>query len=442
MSSVYRLDPLQIYHFLRWRIRCLEASGTGFQELFEEVARRLNTEDFMRVRPYGRIGDRKMDGLFVGEKNVFQVYSPDELKQAQLVAKMQEDLEGAIDELGDRMDKWTFVYNTRRGNPPDVALLLQDLAIEHAGIEVAHMSDYGLWKLVRENLTPEERTEILSAPPEGWHELFGRDGGSVEALAAARVVLLHESKRPIDQSTVLKALHPEPSFGAPFRLRVPDVEDDWNAAASYQREQLEQLFNEIGEQRARFAVFSLAHIPLAIHLGYLLSDQVDAKLFQFHRAPRDTWAWDEELAAAEIDADLELTGAPNEAAPDDAPVVIRVSLSATVRPADTRAVAPDSSIEVDMSTAAPDVRWLRAPEQLEVLEARFRDVLAVIRRHVPESPRIHLFYAGPAPGAVALGRVINPTMNPPVSLYEYRRQRSPRYEHVLTLDEESAGSGL
>jgi hypothetical protein len=42
--------------------------------------------------PYGNIGDRKCDGLYFLEGVVFQVYSPDELKQAQVARKIEEDL--------------------------------------------------------------------------------------------------------------------------------------------------------------------------------------------------------------------------------------------------------------------------------------------------------------------------------------------------------------
>jgi hypothetical protein len=48
--------------------------------------------------------------------------------------------------------------------------------------------------------------------------------------------------------------------------------------------------------------------------------------------------------------------------------------------------------------------------------------------------RIHLFYAGPAAGAVAFGRAYNPRMNAPLELYEYRHGATPSYEPVLTLN--------
>ena len=47
---------------------------------------------------------------------------------------------------------------------------------------------------------------------------------------------------------------------------------------------------------------------------------------------------------------------------------------------------------------------------------------------------MHLYYAGPAAGAIAFGRSYNPRMNPPLDVFEYRRSARPCYEPVLTLN--------
>jgi len=41
--------------------------------------------------------------------------------------------------------------------------------------------------------------------------------------------------------------------------------------------------------------------------------------------------------------------------------------------------------------------------------------------------------AGPTGGTIALGQTINPRMNPEIALYEYKQQKTPKYEHVLSL---------
>jgi hypothetical protein len=98
-------------------------------------------------------------------------------------------------------------------------------------------------------------------------------------------------------------------------------------------------------------------------------------------------------------------------------------------------VTGEVPLEVDIGVNDPDVLWLREPAQLIELVKEFRNVLEEIRFSMPRCERIHLFYAGPTPGAIAIGQAINSKMNPSIWLYRYDRQKTPRYAHVLSLGE-------
>ncbi len=89
------------------------------------------------------------------------------------------------------------------------------------------------------------------------------------------------------------------------------------------------------------------------------------------------------------------------------------------------------ALDLEIAIPQPDVRWLRSRPQLTALTQTFAQVLQHIRDR-PEIRRLHLFYAGPAAGAVALGRAYSPTMNPALQLYEYTR---PVYQPVILLNE-------
>jgi hypothetical protein len=72
---------------------------------------------------------------------------------------------------------------------------------------------------------------------------------------------------------------------------------------------------------------------------------------------------------------------------------------------------------------------------LAQLSSAFQKALRLVRER--RTLRcIHLFYAGPAPGAIGFGRGYNPTMNPALALYEYRHNGRPRYQRVLELNSE------
>jgi hypothetical protein len=425
-------DPITLFHWLWWRVGCLEATPTEFQSLFEKVAQRIRP-DFMRVRPYGNLGDRKCDGLYWGDGTVFQVYSPDWLKQNETVAKVKEDLAGAVAEWGTNLKRWVFVYNTRLGVGPDVPQILNEQRREYPDIEIEPLSSEGLWELIRNSLSVQQRAEILGAPS-GYEHIFMLPGAVPqeiqERLKEGRFVVVHDILSPVNVQDAVEALKPEKPFGPPFYVRVPSPQESWEMAAQFQTELVVDALRKGRNLLPRFAVFSLAPIPLAIHLGYLFSDRVEIKPFQYDRE-RSTWCWDG--SRKKHDADFRIHGLPSSPINDPVDVIVRVSLSAKVFPADSVEAAGECPVQIDLSVSDPDVMWLCHPEQLTILSGTFRGVLKDINRLVPRCTRLHLFYAGPTGGAIVLGQAINPRMNPEVALYEYDRRKTPHYERVLTL---------
>jgi hypothetical protein len=234
---------------------------------------------FIQIRPYGNIGDRKCDGLYFQEGVVFQVYAPDELKQAQVVAKIEEDLAGAAEHWGDRLKTWVFVYNARRGLPPDIPAMLQAQRERPPAVAIDAWSSDAFWAKAR-GLTLQQRSEILG-PPAGYEHLFAMGGtGGREARDLREGRILVDVMSPIDLGAIVEAIRPEAPLWPPVFVRP--APGDWAAAVAYQREVVSEVLAKSRDLRPRFAVFSLAPIPLATHLGFALSDRVDAAPYQFH----------------------------------------------------------------------------------------------------------------------------------------------------------------
>jgi hypothetical protein len=163
LSSNFSGDPVTQYHWLEFENRRLKISGNEFQRLFEDIMVRAKP-GFIRIRPYGSLGDRKCDGLFQADSTIYQVYSPDELKQADLQKKINEDLDGAVQHWKDGIKKWIFVYNDKKGGlPPDIPSILEKKKQQYPNITIEHLSNDGLWELTRD-LTVQQRTEIFGAP--------------------------------------------------------------------------------------------------------------------------------------------------------------------------------------------------------------------------------------------------------------------------------------
>jgi HEAT repeat protein len=166
-SSEHTSDEFNLTTYiqsLQFKLRCYEGSGEDFQRLFEDIMERARP-GFLRIRPYGRYaGDRKCDGFLPTDGTIFQVYSPDELKQAKVQKKIDEDLEGAVEHWGDTLKKWVFVYNVRRGLAPDIVReTLQEKQKQYPNITLEPLSNHALWKIACK-LSVQQRAEILGLP--------------------------------------------------------------------------------------------------------------------------------------------------------------------------------------------------------------------------------------------------------------------------------------
>lgn len=400
--------------------------------MFENILKRANPR-FMQIRPYGRLGDRKADGLFRFGKTVYQVYSPDDFTQEKVVTKIDEDLDGAVAEWGEDLDEWIFVYNARRGLPPDVPKILGEKQKQYPRISIASLSKEGLWEIARE-LTLQQLAEILGNPAEYESSFFPSANPSrsiaPESSHSEWVVLIQDVNMPIDVRAVLEALKPDVPYGSPVFIS-PD-KSSFEKAAEYQRGLISDLQSK-GRHvlPARYAVFSLAPIPLIAHLGFLLTDSVEVKYFKFH-VDKHSWKW-QAVEAESVDLNINVTGIPDDIVYEPCEIAIRISISSHVWEHEVEEVTPGLPIHLHIYVGHPSLTWIRSEAQVEKFATVFRDVLAQIREKVPRCKGVHLFFAGPAPIVLAAGQQINPRMNPPVHLYEYSQQTMPRYIFALTL---------
>src|SRR3546814_6618390 len=97
----------------------LRERGKAFETLFARIMAHAHPGDFQPVRPYGPRGDLKCDGYRTSNSTVFQCYAPDTMKVDPLIAKIDEDFNGAVGHWATKMQRWEFVHNDTRGLPAD-----------------------------------------------------------------------------------------------------------------------------------------------------------------------------------------------------------------------------------------------------------------------------------------------------------------------------------
>jgi len=125
-------DLARAYYELKFEVEFLRKKGTEFQHFFEDIMEKAHPADFIRVRPWGNIGDRKNDGYLRSERTLFQSYAPMEMSAAEAVAKIDEDFLGALPHWKQFFDVWAFVHNCRDGLGPDVTSKLLEMSAAHA----------------------------------------------------------------------------------------------------------------------------------------------------------------------------------------------------------------------------------------------------------------------------------------------------------------------
>ncbi|HYT45267.1 MAG TPA: SAVED domain-containing protein, partial [Methylomirabilota bacterium] len=350
--------------------------------------------------------------------------------------KIEEDLTGAVKHWGDSMKTWVFVYNVRRGVAPDIPRELIAQQNKYPNINIEYIDNDMLWEMARD-LPLQQRAEILGAPA-GYEFLFLAPEASSKdiqkALKKSRFVIIQDVLSPINLHSVSQALKPSKIFGAPFFIRPVVGNLPWDEQAEFQKRVISDLLQKTWDLSPRYAIFSLAPIPLVLQLGFLLSNRTEVQCYQYHR-DKQSWKWQ---PTEGYDEEIHTKGIPTETQDEEEEVAIRVSLSAAISPKDTEEVIGSPRVQIDITVDNPDVMWLKNQNQLVTLGTVFRGILSQIRKNVPNTKKIHLFYAGPTGGAAVIGQQINPRMDAPVYTYQFSMQASPHYQLALTLREESS----
>jgi hypothetical protein len=122
-----------------WRIslelKLRKTSGGAFQDFFCTMMAKVHHDDFVRVRPYGKLGDKGCDGYLQSNGQVFQCYGAldggSDGKVAYLIRKMTEDYATALEKIADIMKEWHMAHNFVDGLPTDAVQALQKMKDEN-----------------------------------------------------------------------------------------------------------------------------------------------------------------------------------------------------------------------------------------------------------------------------------------------------------------------
>ena len=175
-------------------------------------------------------------------------------------------------------------------------------------------------------------------------------------------------------------------------------------AARRQRDishQLSEALNTYPD--AEIGYYGIAHIPLLFHIGCQLQNR---KRLHFFDHNRKTDEWDPLQRGGDY-PEIRLAGLPDVVNQQGGDVVVRVSISYPVFPEAIEGIVPNPIASIHLSINQPKIGVVTSMEQLQQYSAAFRDMLDEIHNKLPNTERVHIFYAGPVALAVNFGRQIS-----------------------------------
>ncbi len=240
-------------------------------------------------------------------------------------------------------------------------------------------------------------------------------------------VVVLEGDHPTDVGSAAAALAPDFPDGDPTKITVPSNSSDWAKIGGEIAGKAAAVLANTDSFERRIAVFPLAPVSACIALGYHLTSRPHVRHYQNHRDTK-SWAWPRTAAPAN-DITIEIPDVTCTASD----VVFAFHLSATVQDDALKAIIDPACPRFHLRVSSPTVNWLVHPDQITYAATGARKMFEMAMQKFPGAKRWHFFFAGPAPVGVAIGQQINPTMFPPVQLYEFRFKENPQYRAAIEL---------
>lgn len=131
-------DLKSAFYETKFRLRYVESTGDSFQDFFSTIMEMRYPGDFVRVCPWGNVGDRKNDGYLRSKRKLFQCFAPREMKLKECIKKINNDFTGALPYWKGYFDEWVFTHNDKKGLAPDILKLLLHLSQKHTPLVATH----------------------------------------------------------------------------------------------------------------------------------------------------------------------------------------------------------------------------------------------------------------------------------------------------------------
>jgi hypothetical protein len=158
------MDPIERWQYkLSLGLKVRNSAGTAFQDFFSTIMEKVHSNDFVRVRPFGSLGDKGCDGYLTSTGQVFQCFGKVDdaaVKVATLVEKIDSDYKLAAKHLQSIMKEWHFCHNLVNGLPIEAITTIEQMKLENPEHKFGVIGPAGLEAFVF-MLEPADLLELL-----------------------------------------------------------------------------------------------------------------------------------------------------------------------------------------------------------------------------------------------------------------------------------------
>ena len=243
------------------------------------------------------------------------------------------------------------------------------------------------------------------------------------------IAIRHQSMEPLGSKLIAASL-PE-TFAAPkleeIVINQTDLYDNGRLtnpieAARRQRDIPHRLSETLNTHPdAEIGYYGIAHIPLLFHIGCQLQNR---KRIHFFDHNRQTDEWDQLQRGGDY-PEIRLVGLPDVSSQKCGDVVVRVSISYPVTLEAIEGIVPNPIASIHLSIDQPKIDVVTSMKQIQQYSEAFRKMLDEIDNKLPDTERVHIFYAGPVALAVNCGQLISKTIHPRIIVYNYSTKDNP-----------------
>ncbi len=197
-------------------------------------------------------------------------------------------------------------------------------------------------------------------------------------------------------------------------------------AASAIRRKLDLALDDQDVRDTPISLFALAPMPDLVSLGYALGNKRQV----FNHQPRHDggWLWREPNATTPVEYEIDW---PKETQADEVALVL--SLSGNVDETWVKRVA-GAMPRATIRTPSPSRQLVRCPDDITAFSRTITGFFGQLASIAPNTKRIHMFPAMPAPLCVEFGRQIPPKQKPDFVVYDHRSDDAERSDTPIPLD--------